>query len=127
MKIDNNTRFPYPVLSDATGDYKTGNFSISAIVEERPANGKLKIEYTVNITEKRILLEVENKAATVGLFVTCLDTYFNELIGLGSMHGYIEFAPGALKGRVALRPLIWATKDIHGYFNDNLHDDYGGV
>ena len=125
MKIDNETRFPYPVLSDVTGDYKFGHFHISAVVEERPANGKLKMDCTVSITEQTVQQQVVKKSAVMGVFVTCLDTYYNKLIELEDMKSSVEFAPGTLRGRVILRPLIWAIRDIQGYSSDNLHAEFG--
>ncbi len=43
MKIDDKTRFPHPVLSDFTGDFKGGQFSADFIIEENYKEEKIKI------------------------------------------------------------------------------------
>lgn len=127
MKINNSTRFPYPVMSDFTGDYKKGEFSFSAIIEERPGNGKLKMDYTVTIDEPKLFHNVQAETAVAGIFINCPDVYYNQLISLESIKGSLEFGPGQLKGRVSIRPFIWAKDSINGYLNNNLHEDYGSV
>lgn len=127
MKINNATRFPYPVLNAITGDYKEGNFSISVFIKETPSSGKLKVDYTVSLQEKKLPVQIENRNAVVGLCVTCLETYYNQVTVLDKMNGSLEFAPGQLKGRVSIRPMIWSINEIKNYSNDNLHDEYENV
>jgi hypothetical protein len=124
MKINNDTRFPYPVLSRVTGDYKEGSFSISVFIEETPSSGKLKVGYTVSLQETKLPVEIENRNAVVGISVTCLETYYNQATILDKTNGSLEFAPGLLKGRVSIIPLIWSVNEIKSYSNDKLHDEY---
>lgn len=125
MKLNNETRFPYPVLNSQTDDYKDGNFSLALKIEEVPVSGKLKINYEVYLDEAALLREVEGKAAIMAIFVTCLDTFYNRITVLDGMKGSIEFPAGILKGRTTVKPLVCATQKISGYSNDNLHEEYG--
>lgn len=125
MKLNNETRFPYPVLNSQTGDYKQGNFSLSLQVEEMPDSDKLKINYNVTLDEPVLLKYVENKSALAGMFVTCLDTYYNRILQFDGMKGTLEFPPGTLRGRTSVKPLICAVQNIHEYSNNNLHEEYG--
>jgi hypothetical protein len=125
MKLNNETRFPYPVLNSQTGDYKQGNFSLTLRIEEAPVSGKLKINYEVYLNEAALLNEVEGKAAIMVMFVTCLDTFYNQITVLDGMKGSVEFPAGTLKGRTTVKPLVCATQKISGYSNNNLHEEYG--
>ena len=125
MKLNNDTRFPYPILNSQTGDYKQGNFSLALRIEEVPVSSKLKINYEVYLDEVALLKEVHGKAAIMVIFVTCLDTFYNQITVLDGMKGSIEFPAGVLKGRTIVRPLICATQKITNYLNDNLHEEYG--
>lgn len=126
MKINNETRFPYPVLSPQTGDYKQGDFSVDIIIEE-VTNGKLKMRYTVSLKEPSLEKEVEGKSAAAGIFVTCPDTFYSKITFLNDMSGALEFAPGTFKGRCIVRPLVFAIETISNYANNNLHDEYDGI
>src|SRR5687768_2832999 len=125
MKLNNETRFPYPVLDSQTGDYKQGNFSLALKIEEVPVIGKLKINYEVSLDEVALVKEVERKTAMVGMFVTCLDTFYNRVTVFDSMKGSVEFPAGTLRGRTSIKPLVCAVQKISGYSNDNLHEVYG--
>jgi hypothetical protein len=127
MKINNNTRFPYPVLCEATGDYLEGSFSVSALIEEKTGTGKLKMDYTVSIDEAKLKEKFDNKSAVAGVFISCPDVFYNQLTPLPDISGQLEFAPGQLKGKVSIRPLLWAAESIKKYSNKNLHEDYGNA
>ena len=125
MKINNETHFPHPVLYSQTTDYKSGKFSLSLMVEEVPATGKLKIDYDVLLDEPGLLKEIEDKSAMIGMFITCLDTFYNRITVLDGLKGLVEFPAGTLKGRCSVRPLVCATQKISDYSNDNLNEEYG--
>ena len=125
MKLNNETHFPYPVLNSQTGDYKQGIFSLALRIEEVPGNGRLKINYEVSLEEAALVKEVERRTAVMGMFITCLDTFYNRITVLDDMNGSIEFPAGTLKGRTSVKPLVCAVQKISGYSNDNLHEEYG--
>jgi hypothetical protein len=125
MKLNNETRFPYPVLNSETSDYKQGNFSISLRIEEVPDKGRLKIDYEVSLEEAALVKEVQHKTAIVGIFITCLDTFYNRITTLDGMNGSIEFPAGTLRGRTSVKPLLCAVQKISSYSNNNLNEEYG--
>lgn len=127
MKVNEKTRFPHPVLSDYTGDFLSGAFSMSFLVSEKAGFDKSQVvlEYTVNLTEPNLLKLVQEGKASVGIFVSCLDTYFGQLIPLGMHESSFAFDPGAVVGRVTIRPVIWARSPITTFGLDNCHEEFG--
>ena len=127
MKIDDQMRFPHPVLWKQTNDYKIGEFSADFSITESLDSGRLSLQYKVILSEKEIYSIVDNGRAAVGLFVTCRETYFNELMMLSLQDGMLEILGGRLKGRVMLRPIVWSVNRVDDYFSSNLHEEFESV
>ncbi|WP_341922448.1 hypothetical protein [Polaromonas sp. YR568] len=125
MKIDSNSRFPHPVLSQDTGDYLGGAFEVDVSVIEKLSASQVTIEYSVTLTEPSLLAAVSDGRAGVGLFVTCPDTYFNDLIALALEPNQFSFEPGSLMGRVAMRPMVWARTNLEDFSLSNCHREFG--
>lgn len=125
MKIDSNSRFPHPVLSQDTGDYLSGAFEVDVSVIEKLSASQVTIEYSVKLTEPSLLTAVSDGRAGVGLFVTCPDTYFNELISLALEPNQFSFEPGSLMGKVAMRPMVWARTNLEDFSLLNCHPEFG--
>lgn len=124
MKISDEMRFPHPVLSHATGDFLAGEFNLSFEVEERSSDGRLRILYSCEITESTVQRLVNEGAARVGLFVTCLETYFNQLAPLSLGKHVLEFRGGLLNGRVVLRPVLWTEQTLDQWRPQNIHPEF---
>ncbi len=125
MKINEKTRFPYPVLSDLTGDYKSGKFSFDIeISESSSGGGKVSLSYKRNVAEEGLQRLLDKKEASVGVFITCLETYYNELVPAEGETGILDFPAGTLNGRVDIRPVMWSKQAISSYQNDNLHPEF---
>ncbi len=126
MKITDDTRFPHPVLDAENGDYLTGQFGIALGVAEALDRAEVALDYQVTLDESQLRDAVGNDVAGVGIFVSCRDTYFSQLIPLGLEPSRFTFEPGALAGRVSVRPVIWARKPVHSYSLSNCHAEFGG-
>jgi hypothetical protein len=127
VKIDNDMRYPHPVLNENTGDYRTARFSIEFEVNETFSKDQLRLDYLFVLIEQAIFQLVREKRAAIGVFVTCRKTYFLRLVTLDPMANYFDFAPGQLRGRVTLRPMIWATENLSEFNSDNLHEEFAGT
>lgn len=125
MKISDEMRFPHPVLSHATGDFLSGEFNFSFDVEERSSDGRLNLSYACQITAEEISDLVRTGAARVGLFVTCLETYFNKLSPLSLGKGDLKFEGGLLNGRVVLRPVLWTDRPMNDWRPRSIHPEFG--
>lgn len=126
MKINEQTRFPHPVLSADTGDYLAGEFSIELTVAEMLDSSRVTFDHRIKLDEPNLQRVVASDHAGVGIFVSCRDTYFSSLIPLGLAGGQFAFEPGALLGRVSVRPMIWSRREIAGYPLAACHAEFGG-
>lgn len=127
MKIDPDMRFPHPVLSNNTGDYHAGGFSIEFEINESFNMDQLRLNYVLKLNEQAIFQLVRENKAAIGVYITCRETYLLRLVALNPLANYFDFEPGQLRGRVTLRPMIWATEDIYGYKSDGLHEEFAGI
>lgn len=112
MKLSDNSRFPHPVLCPFSDDYLAGEFDIDFIIDENIETASLSLSYEVKLTESSIAELVKRNHATIGCFIVCSDTYFNEFRALSWPSGKVDFAPGTLLNRVVIRPVIFANMDI---------------
>jgi hypothetical protein len=126
MKINERTRFPYPVLSFDTQDYLEGEFNIQVVaVEETLPTDQVTVEVEMSFTELSLRKLVEEGLAGVGFFVTCLDTYFSRLIPIGLEDRKFSFEHGSLVGKVVFLPMVWARKDIVKLPLSNCNPEFG--
>jgi hypothetical protein len=124
MKISDDMRFAHPVLSGATADFPAGNFNFAFDVEERTSDGRLRLSYSCEVTEDDVRRLVHDDMAQIGLFVSCGETYFNQLRRLSLGKDILEFDGGLLNGRVVLRPLLW-TEHTLGNWRPKVHAEFG--
>jgi hypothetical protein len=125
MKINHETRFPHPVLSTNTGDYLFGEFKIELSVTEIPFPSQVTLNYAITLTEPTLSTAIQNNSAQIGLFVTCFDSYFSDLVPLGLDPSQIAFKPGSLIGKVTIRPMIWARERLLNYPLIACHPEFG--
>lgn len=125
MKLDESTRFPHPVLSRDTGDYLSGEFKVDLAVVEQPSTGLVSLEYSVLLTEPHLHAAVREGRAGVGLFVSCAESYFSDLVQLGLDPGTYIFPSGSLIGRVEMRPMIWASRAMNTFPLENCDPEFG--
>lgn len=129
MKITENARFPHPVLSPCSCDFREGEFSMQFTVSENSAPDRYQValDYTMSLTEPTLRQLVEQGKAAAGIFASCLDTYYSRLIALGLDRGSFSFEPGALAGRVTLRPVVWTCGEVKEFPVGNCHEEFGGA
>ena len=127
MKINQLTRFPYPVLEQYTDDYISGYFTVGIEISESLKTGGLLIHHDVQLTEEKLNEWVSDGSAKVVLFVTCLETYYNRLHVIEYPNGTSEIGKGRLAGDVVLLPLVVAVRDIENYTSGNFNADYAAM
>jgi hypothetical protein len=119
-------RFPRPVLWSNTDDYASGTFSAPDIkVAERLDTGEVRLTCSLTVSQPEIRDLLTRGQAQAGVFVTCLDTYYNELQPLPPDGGMVRIAEGKLKGRVTLRPVIWSRAPVSDFKSASLHAEFG--
>jgi hypothetical protein len=126
MKLNDTTRFSHPVLWTATDDFSDGEFSCTEIrVEEELTASQVTVHIAIQISHPDFLSLITMGQATAGVIVECADTYLEQLLPLSAAGGSIPFEPGALSGRVVLRPAIWSKKVVQDFHPKNLHPEFG--
>lgn len=124
MRVSEDTRFPYPVLSEGTHDYAEGTFDVDFVVEEKPRTGELAVSYEVRLTEPSVRDLVVTGRANLGCFVRCQDTFFSDLRLLSFPRGRVDFTPGSLLNRVTLRAFAWLKDDIPKWEPAGVHPEF---
>lgn len=125
MRLSNETRYPHPVLSPFTDDYKSGHFEVSFTVEESPETGAMVLKHSITLSEPSISKLVEMGQAEIGCIVRCLDTFHISLCSLRGLTGLTEFKAGKLINTVFVRPLIWLKSDILDIGSDAISSEFG--
>lgn len=124
MRFSDDTRFPHPVLGHLTGDFLSGEFSVSFQVDEDPATGALTLKHKISLTEPAIRELVINNRAAVGCFIRCNDTYYTDLRRLAWQAGRSDFPAGTLLNRVLLRPVVWLTDRLDDWNPGTIHSEF---
>jgi hypothetical protein len=124
MRINGLTRFPHPILSPETTDYVDGKFEVEIEVDEDTANNSLQLKCSVTISEKSIEEQCLDGSARIGIDLRCAETYRHSLHPLNVGDNTIAFEPGLLSGRVSIRPLIWTTMLVEGFYSQNFDAEY---
>lgn len=127
MKINAQTRFPHPVLSEYSNDYLSGLFSIDVEIVERRSSGNVSIKYKVTLESDGINDLIKANLAKPVLYVICRRTYYNKIHELDLDGGQIDFTSGELFNSVTLRPVICASDKIESYSSEGVHEEYGNI
>lgn len=126
MKLSDNTRFPYPVLSDATGDLLDGIFEAEITITEAPLNGKIEFEVDLSVEQPYIVDLIVAGTAKCGVSLSCNNTYFNKIFELGLRGDKFIVDGGKLYGRISVRPIIWLAEDVAEYSCEKFHEEFSG-
>jgi len=135
MKISERTSYPYPLLAPWSDDILPANITTHINFREAKETGQVTVHCEVTIDQPDILKLLNEGAAVFGCFIKCTETGFRRLQQFGFPKGTHSFAPGALLGRVQLRPMIWAAEAINSYspvgkhleFNGDVNIDVGNI
>jgi hypothetical protein len=123
MKFSREARYPHPVLDSITSDYTAGDFVVDFSIQEGNADGNVKFEYNVSLTEPS-LYDLQGKSAEVFVLLNCKDTYFTKLIPLKEGRAIFEVEGEFLHGKILLQPLFLATSKIENFTSKNLHEEF---
>lgn len=127
MKISESTSYPHPVLAPWSTDISGAIFDADIVYREEGKNNQLSIRCEVNLDQPDLVALLESGAAAFGCFVRCQETGFRRLQRIGFPIGTHDFAPGALLGRVQVRPIVWSVKPIPAYNPTGVHPEFSGA
>lgn len=124
MKMNDNMRYPHPVLSEYSEDYVTGEFGCD-FIQQMTAEGELKLTANLSLSSKELNELIEAQKAAAGYFLICRRTYFNFLqqVPLGNSEKY--FDASKLFGTVIVRPAIWTLTEVMNFSSPLIHKEFG--
>ncbi len=125
MKIDLNSHFPHPVLSDGNDDFLSGSFDLQIAEVRESSNGNVEVDFIPLLGASDIEKLIDNGSAQVGAFIRCQDTFFSELRAAGNAPGTWSFDRGALHGRVEVKPAIWLVRPVKNWSAKSLNPEFG--
>ncbi|HDL7338639.1 TPA: hypothetical protein PXN07_003943 [Yersinia enterocolitica] len=112
MKINNNMRFPYPVLGPLTKDYNVSTFEFRDIeVEENRENWEVTINGDLLIEQSKIKKLISGNEVFCYVYVTCGNTYYSLFKKINCGRFSFTLPPGSIRGKVEIRPIIFTKKD----------------
>jgi hypothetical protein len=125
MKISETTSYPHPLLAPWSADIAGAAFAAELTLREHGASQQVDIHSEVTLDQPELVALIESGDAAFGCFITCGQTGFRRLQEFGFPTGSHQFAPGALLGRVQLRPMVWARHPVPGWLPAGSHAEFG--
>lgn len=125
MKISETTSYPHPVLAPWSEDIAGATIDTEITFREKGEGNQVSIHFLSKLEQPDIVKMIQDGVATFGCFVKCQETGLRRLQRLGFPTGLYHFAPGALLGRVQLRPMVWAINRIASYNPEGAHAEFG--
>lgn len=125
MKVDINSHFPHPVLSDGNDDFLSGVFDLEIIQVRESMGGEVEVDVAVSLASSDLQELVDNGTASAGAFIRCQDTYFSELRQATGATETWCFKRGSLHGSVEVKPAIWLTQSITNWSAESLNPEFG--
>jgi hypothetical protein len=124
MKISETTSYPHPVLAPWSTDILGATIEANITFEENSDRGAVSIHCAAALDHPDIVKLIEKGSAEFGFFIKCQETGLRRVQKFGFPSGIHQFAPGALLGRVQLRPMVWATERIPSYNPVGAHPEF---
>lgn len=126
MKISETTSYPHPVLAPWSDDITGATFSVGIKFRERVELRQVDIRCEVELDHPGIRSLISRRDAAFGCYMQCLETGFRRVQPFDFPAGAHQFAPGAMLGRVQIRPMVWAAKTIPDYAPAGAHPEFVG-
>lgn len=127
MKVDLNSHFPHPVLSEGSDDFENGSFDLIVSEVRESTNGDVEVDYALSLVSADIQKLLMQGVARAGAFIRCQDTFYSELRIADEDECTWYFDRGALYGRVEIKPLIWLTQSVDNWDAGSLNPEFGSV
>lgn len=126
MKVDLNSHFPHPVLSDGNDDFLSGSFDLQIAEVRESSDGNVEVDFQLSLSSPDVQELIDTDAALAGAFIRSQDTFFSELRAADETSGTWQFDRGALHGRVEVKPVIWLKRPLKNWSATSLNPEFGG-
>lgn len=113
MRISESTRFPHPVLSPYTDDYRHSRFGLALDeVKEIPGKGAVLLNGALTLDSSALSALLASGAAVTGMMITCRDTYHDEWYPQPPGKFELPVNEGRLRGAVYIQGMVVAARDL---------------
>ncbi len=123
MKLSPNTRFPHPVLSPDTSDYRDAAFELDITYTEDFGRGQLTLVCNATVRCPSVEDLIREELVGLSLFVGCRDTYYREIHDLNGA-AQIILPLDNFFGRVEITPLLVSKCPIASYTSTELSSEF---
>lgn len=123
MKLSPDSRFPHPVLSPDTSDYRNALFELDLVYEEDFQRGTLTLSCTPTIRCASVEDLMRRDLVSRSLVIACRDTYYREIHDLDET-GRVALPLDHFFGRVEVTPLLVAKTQIPKYTSTDLSQEF---
>lgn len=125
MKVDLNSHFPHPVLSDGNDDFLSGNFDLQVAEVRESTDGNVEVDFAMSLASSDVQVLIDEGTARAGAFIRCQDTFYSALRAIDGMSGTWHFDRGVLHGRVEVKPAIWLIRPVENWSAESLNPEFG--
>src|SRR5690606_2984611 len=108
MKINDQQRYPHPVLTTFTDDFLNSTITFAVEVEEVPATTTLYLTCTLEADNSDLIASIRDGYVGSYVNIVCLPTYFNEFYEISLGTSTVDVAPGLLRGQTQVSALLVA-------------------
>ena len=124
MKLNEQMRYPHPVLSEYSSDYVSGEFRCG-FEQNITTGGELRLASHLQLNCPTLTDLVSTQQAAVGYFVVCRRTYFNMLqeVPLGDSEKFFDVRK--LFGTVVIRPVVWTLAQLDNFSSPLIDHEFG--
>ena len=123
MKLSASSRFPHPVLSPDTSDYRDAAFGLDITYTEDFLLGQLTLACSATVRCPSIENLIQKNLVGLSLSVGCRDTYYREIHDLNAA-GQIVLPLDHFFGRVELTPLLITKESITSHTSMDLSVEF---
>lgn len=123
MKLSPDSRFPHPVLSPDTTDYRDAAFEFGLEYEEDFQRGTLTFLCAPRVACGSIEDLMKRGLVGLSLVVACRDTYYREVHDLDEKNRLV-LALDNFFGRVEITPLLLVRTSIPKYTSTDLSEEF---
>ena len=123
MKLSPNSRFPHPVLSQDTSDYRDSTFELEITYTEDFLRAQLTLVCNATVKCPSVEELARQGRVELSLFVGCRDTYYREIHNVDKS-GQVILPLDNLFGRVEITPVLVCKVPIASHTSADLSPEF---
>ena len=117
--------YPYPVLAYYSDNYKMSSFDVTIDFVRDGYN--IRTDFVAALSNQELMSLIKLGNACFAYHLECAQTGYREIIKTQDSATSYTLSNKKVTGRLQICPFIVSLKDLHGYTNKDLDDDYAGM